>query len=93
MSKLAFRTLSQEGGPGFSEDQVKALAATYKVKDGPNDNGDYFERPGRPADFWPSPFPKLPQAMMNSPRNAAGLTANWHSCISPTCVGSSITDA
>ena len=57
MSKLAFRTLSQEGGPGFSEDQVKALAATYKVKDGPNDNGDYFERPGRPADFWPSPFP------------------------------------
>ena len=57
MNKLAFRNLSQEGGPGFSEAQVKALAATYKVKDGPNDSGDMFERPARPADLWPSPFP------------------------------------
>ena len=57
MNKLAFRNLAEEGGPGFTEEQVKALAATYKVKDGPNDNGDYFERPARPADRWPSPFP------------------------------------
>ena len=57
LNKVAFRTLSQEGGPGFSVAQVTALAATYKVKDGPNDNGDMFERPARPADFWPSPFP------------------------------------
>ena len=57
LNKVAFRTLSQEGGPGFSVVQVTALAATYKVKDGPNDNGDMFERPARPADFWPSPFP------------------------------------
>lgn len=55
--KLAFRNLSEPGGPEFSEAQVKALAAQYKVKDGPNDAGDMFERPARPSDNWPSPFP------------------------------------
>ena len=57
MSKITFRTLAEKGGPGFTKEQVTALAATFKVKDGPNDAGDMFERPGRPADFWPSPFP------------------------------------
>ncbi|HZP19012.1 MAG TPA: cytochrome c1 [Bauldia sp.] len=54
---VAFRHLAEEGGPGFTEEQVKALAATYKVPDGPNDAGDMFERPGRPSDHFPSPFP------------------------------------
>lgn len=54
---VSFRNLSQEGGPGFTEGQVKALAAEYKIKDGPNEAGDMFERPGRPADRFPSPFP------------------------------------
>lgn len=54
---LAFRNLSEEGGPMFSEAQVAALARDYKVKDGPNDSGDMFERPARPADRWPAPFP------------------------------------
>ncbi|WP_371877196.1 cytochrome c1 [Alsobacter ponti] len=53
---LAFRNLAEKGGPEFSEAQVKALAAEYKVKDGPNDSGDMFERPGRPADRFPPPF-------------------------------------
>jgi cytochrome c1 len=47
---LAFRNLSQPGGPEFSAAQVKALAAEYKVKDGPNEQGEMFERPGRPSD-------------------------------------------
>jgi len=63
MSKLAFRNLSQEGGPGFTDEQVKALAATYQVKDGPNENGDMFDRPARPADRWPSPFPNKQASM------------------------------
>lgn len=54
---VAFRNLSDKGGPEFSEAQVKALAATYQVKDGPNDKGEMFERPGRAADYFPSPFP------------------------------------
>jgi ubiquinol-cytochrome c reductase cytochrome c1 subunit len=57
MGLVSFRNLAQPGGPGFSEGQVKALAASYKVKDGPNESGEMFERDGRAADRWPSPFP------------------------------------
>ncbi len=54
---MSFRNLSQTGGPEFTEDQVKQVASEYQVQDGPNDSGDMFERPGRPSDHWPSPFP------------------------------------
>jgi ubiquinol-cytochrome c reductase cytochrome c1 subunit len=57
MNRLAFRNLAQEGGPEFSEAQVKALAAEYKVTDGPNDEGKMFERPARPSDHWPATYP------------------------------------
>jgi ubiquinol-cytochrome c reductase cytochrome b/c1 subunit len=56
LSKVSFRNLSQPGGPEFSPDQVKTLAAEYKVKDGPNDSGEMFERAGRPSDRFPKPF-------------------------------------
>jgi ubiquinol-cytochrome c reductase cytochrome b/c1 subunit len=57
LSYIAFRNLADPGGPGYSPAQAAALASEYKVKDGPNDQGDMFERPGRPADCFPSPFP------------------------------------
>lgn len=57
MKLVAFRTLADEGGPGFTPDQVKALAAEIKVKDGPNDAGEMYERAGRASDRFPSPFP------------------------------------
>ncbi|MCF2525522.1 cytochrome c1 [Bradyrhizobium sp. G127] len=57
LSYVAFRNLSDPGGPGYSPAQAAAFASDYKVKDGPNDAGDMFERPGRPADYFPSPFP------------------------------------
>lgn len=41
---------------GYSPDQVKAVAAEYMVTDGPNDDGEMFERPGRPADRFVSPY-------------------------------------
>lgn len=56
-SLAAFRNLSQPGGPEFTPGQVAALAATYQIKDGPNETGEMFDRPGRPADRFPSPFP------------------------------------
>ncbi|MGA9091163.1 MAG: cytochrome c1, partial [Bradyrhizobium sp.] len=56
LSYIAFRNLADPGGPGYSTAQVAALAAEYKIKDGPNDQGDMFERPGRPADYFPAPF-------------------------------------
>jgi ubiquinol-cytochrome c reductase cytochrome b/c1 subunit len=57
MNLLHFRNLADPGGPGFTEAQVKTIAAEYKVQDGPNDQGEMFERPGRPADKFPAPFP------------------------------------
>lgn len=53
MKYKSFRNLEEIG---FSEAEVKAIAASYTVKDGPNDAGDMFERPGRPSDRFPSPF-------------------------------------
>ena len=55
MDMLAIGTLAQPGGPGFTEEQAAAVAAEYKIKD-INDRGDQIERPGRPADHFPSPF-------------------------------------
>jgi ubiquinol-cytochrome c reductase cytochrome c1 subunit len=53
---IPFRTLAQPGGPEFSEGQVKALAATYKItNDTPNDKGEIFQRPGLPSDNFPPP--------------------------------------
>jgi ubiquinol-cytochrome c reductase cytochrome b/c1 subunit len=57
MSLIRLRNLSQPGGPEFTPGQVTALAATYTVKDGPNETGEMFDRPGRPADAFPAPFP------------------------------------
>ena len=57
LSYVAFRNLADAGGPGYSVAQAAAFASEYKVKDGPNDAGEMFERPGRPADYFPSPFP------------------------------------
>jgi len=51
---LSFRDLTQIG---YTEDQVKAIAAGYQITDGPNDEGQMFQRPGRPSDPIPGPFP------------------------------------
>jgi ubiquinol-cytochrome c reductase cytochrome b/c1 subunit len=56
LSYIAFRNLADPGGPGYSAAQAAAFASEYKIKDGPNDQGDMFERPGRLADYFPSPF-------------------------------------
>lgn len=50
---LAFRNLSEHGGPGFSEEQVKALAATFDIADPEAEGGT---RKGIPADRWPNKF-------------------------------------
>ena len=54
MKLVAFRNLA---ALGYDAGQVKALAASYQVDDGPNDKGEMYKRPGRPADTFPSPFP------------------------------------
>jgi cytochrome c1 len=57
MKLVSFRNLAEEGGPGFTAEQVKALAATFTMKDGPGEDGEMFDRPGFPSDRFPSPFP------------------------------------
>lgn len=42
---------------GFSPAEVKAIASGYTVQDGPNDQGEMYERPARPTDYFHSPFP------------------------------------
>lgn len=56
---FAFRNLSEEGGPGYSEEQVKLLASEYKVKDAEAADG---ERTAIAADHWPAPFASVQDA-------------------------------
>ena len=51
---LYFRDLEELG---YTEDQVKGIAAQVQVTDGPNDQGEMFQRPARPSDKIPGPFP------------------------------------
>ena len=51
---IAFRNLE---ALGFDEDEIKAIAAEYSVEDGPDDEGEMFDRPALPPDRIPSPFP------------------------------------
>lgn len=59
MDLVAFRTLHDLG---YSEAQVRALAAEYEVQDGPDSSGDMFMRPGIPSDTFPAPFANPEQA-------------------------------
>jgi ubiquinol-cytochrome c reductase cytochrome c1 subunit len=53
---IPFRSLQDSDGPGFSESQVKALAASYTVQDDELDEkGVPRTRPGRPSDNFPAP--------------------------------------
>ena len=41
---------------GFSEEEVAAIAAQYTVMDGPDEDGEMFERPARASDSFVVPF-------------------------------------
>lgn len=70
LEHLSFRHLGEDAGPFVSKEYpnpndnpwVKALAADWTVTDGPDDVGDMFERPGRPSDKFPPPFPNAEAA-------------------------------
>jgi ubiquinol-cytochrome c reductase cytochrome c1 subunit len=59
MDLICFRNLV---GETHTEVQAKALAASYEVKDGPDDEGNYFERPGKLSDAFVSPYETEEQA-------------------------------
>lgn len=60
LSRVSFRNLADLG---YSEDQIKSLAAGYEVEDGPNTDGEMFFRPATPADKFPSAFPNREAAI------------------------------
>ncbi len=59
MNRLSYRNLT---ALGYTEDQVKNIAGEYTVIDGPDDEGEMFERPARPSDSLKAPFANVKQA-------------------------------
>ena len=53
MNHLSFRNLI---GVTHTEAEVKEISGEYSYPDGPNDTGEMFERPGKPADTFPAPY-------------------------------------
>src|SRR5690606_11930353 len=54
LSHLSYRNLKDLG---FSEEEIKEIAKTHSVMDGPNDEGEMYERAAVPSDHFPHPFP------------------------------------
>lgn len=53
LSLVAYRNLEEIG---FSEEEVKQIASEYEIVDGPNDDGDMFDRPALPSDKFVGPY-------------------------------------
>jgi len=53
MKYLSYRNLE---ALGYTDDEVKAIASQYTIMDGPNDEGEMFERARKPSDRFKSPY-------------------------------------
>ena len=62
MKYVSYRNLGEKGGPEFSEAEVKAIAASFEVTDGPNADGEMFIRPGKPSDKFVLPYENVKAA-------------------------------
>ncbi len=62
MRLLSYRNLGEKGGPEFSINDVKNIAASFEVIDGPDSQGEMFTRPGRPSDRFVSAYPNVQAA-------------------------------
>ena len=62
MKYLSYRNLAEKGGPEFTVDQAKAIAASFEVKDGPNADGEMFTRPGKLSDKFVMPYDNVKAA-------------------------------
>ena len=62
MKYLSYRNLAEKGGPEFSEAEVKAIAASFEVTDGPNADGEMFQRPGKLSDKFVMPYENVKAA-------------------------------
>mgnify|MGYP001192284568 CR=1 FL=1 len=62
MKYLSYRNLAEKGGPEFTEEQAKAIAASFEVVDGPNSDGEMFTRPGKLSDKFVMPYENVKAA-------------------------------
>lgn len=54
LDRIAWRNLV---GVSHTVDEVKAMAEEVEYTDGPNDQGEMFQRPGKLSDYMPPPYP------------------------------------
>ncbi len=66
MKYLSYRNLAEEGGPEFTKEEAKAIAASFEVTDGPNDDGEMFTRPARLSDKFVNPYQNDKEAMASN---------------------------
>ena len=64
MKYLSYRNLGEKGGPEFSEAEVKAIAASFEVNDGPNADGEMFIRPAKLSDKFVMPYENVKAAKL-----------------------------
>ena len=62
MKYVSYRNLFEPGGPEFTEEQAKAIAASFEVTDGPNNDGEMFIRPAKLSDKFVMPFENVKAA-------------------------------
>jgi ubiquinol-cytochrome c reductase cytochrome c1 subunit len=58
---VAYRNLSALG-VGFGPEDIRAFAAEFEVRDGPNEEGELFVRPALPSDHFASAFANKAEA-------------------------------
>ena len=66
MKYLSYRNLSEKGGPEFSSEQAKAIAANFEVVDGPNSDGEMFTRPAKLSDKFVMPYANEEEAKLSN---------------------------
>ena len=62
MQYLSYRNLAEPGGPEFTEDEAKFIAASFEVLDGPNSDGEMFTRPAKLSDKFVMPYDNVEAA-------------------------------
>jgi ubiquinol-cytochrome c reductase cytochrome c1 subunit len=62
MKYVSYRNLAESGGPEFTEEQAKAIAASFEITDGPNSDGEMFLRPAKLSDKFVMPYENVKAA-------------------------------
>ena len=66
MKYLSYRNLAEEGGPEFTNEEAKAIAANFEGTDGPNDDGEMFIRPAKLSDKFVNPYQNDKEAIASN---------------------------